>query len=227
MRDDGQGNLFADAETLVFNTSTGAYQVPLSGIGSLARSTVDQASAEIRAAVDGDTQIALSTVNQTINQNKTDIQNTISQLATTTQNIANNVTTISNTIDSPRQSYEALSSNRGTTVQIPEQTIISLCGDSDGCSLRIGMYDWDGTARTASRETLFYYNGTTKTWRSSSGDISGTNGNHVTEHPLNAWSCYFTDAQYTNWVDNSDTDLNFGLMSWNQYVATCRLTIID
>jgi hypothetical protein len=47
MKQDASGNLFADAQTLFFNTSTGAYQVPLAGIGSLARSTVDQVKSEI------------------------------------------------------------------------------------------------------------------------------------------------------------------------------------
>jgi hypothetical protein len=130
-------------------------------------------------------------------------------------------------VEEGRKSYEALSSGRGTSVEIPEQIIADLCGDFDGCSLRIGMYNWDNTGRTASRETLFYYNNAAKTWRSSAGDIAGLNGNGATEHPLNAWACYFTDGKYTNWQDNGDLNLNFGLLSWNQYVADCRLTIID
>jgi hypothetical protein len=48
LRADSNGNLFADAQTLFFNTSTGAYQVPLSGIGALTRSTVDQVKSNIQ-----------------------------------------------------------------------------------------------------------------------------------------------------------------------------------
>ena len=53
-----------------------------------------------------------------------------------------------------RQTYTAWSSQRGSTVNIPEATVKALCGDWDGCTLRMGMYNWDGTGRTASRDSL-------------------------------------------------------------------------
>jgi hypothetical protein len=114
-------------------------------------------------------------------------------------------------------------------VPIPEETIIQLCGDIDGCSIRMGMYNWDGRGNTASRYTLFFYNSSTKMWRSSLSDKYGQNNNRTTEHIIDTspWSCYFTDGQYGNWKNNGDNDLAFGLLSWNQYNATCRLTIID
>ena len=130
-------------------------------------------------------------------------------------------------IANERQTYTAWSAGRGTTVNIPELTIVDLCGDWDGCTLRMGMYNWDGTGRTASRDSLYYYNNATKTWRASRDDRAGMNGNGVTEHIMEAWACYFTDGQYANWTNNGDFNLGFGLLSWNQYVATCKLTIID
>ena len=130
-------------------------------------------------------------------------------------------------IANERQTITAWASGRGTSVNIPEQTIIDLCGDWDGCTLRMGMYNWDGSGRTASRDSLFYYNASTKTWRASEGDTAGTNGNGVTEHIMNSWACYFTDGWYINWANIGDIDLNFALLSWNQYNATCKLTIID
>jgi hypothetical protein len=126
-----------------------------------------------------------------------------------------------------RQTYTASNSTRGSTVSIPEKTIYDLCGDSDGCTLRMGMYNWDGTARTASRSSLFYYNRYNKNWRAEREDKAGTNNNNVTEHVMQAWACYFTDGEYINWYNRGDYDLNFGLLSWNQYNATCKLTIID
>lgn len=51
MRTDKNGNSFADALTLVFNTSAGAYQVPLAGIGRLSDISVDEATTQIKAAV--------------------------------------------------------------------------------------------------------------------------------------------------------------------------------
>lgn len=128
---------------------------------------------------------------------------------------------------SARETVTASVAGRGTSVNIPEATIIDLCGDLDGCALRMGMYNWDGTARTASRESLFYYNSWAKTWRASAGDAAGTNNNGVTEHVMNSWACYFTDGWYINWANIGDIDLGFALLSWNQYNATCRLTIID
>jgi len=91
----------------------------------------------------------------------------------------------------------------------------------------MGMYNWDGTARTASRSSLFYYNRYNKNWRAEREDKAGTNNNNVTQHVMQAWACYFTDGEYINWYNRGDYDLNFGLLSWNQYNATCKLTIID
>lgn len=89
------------------------------------------------------------------------------------------------------------------------------------------MYNWDGTARTASRSSLFYYNRYNKNWRAEREDKAGTNNNNVTQHVMQAWACYFTDGEYINWYNRGDYDLNFNLLSWNQYNATCKLTIID
>lgn len=130
-------------------------------------------------------------------------------------------------IANERQTITAWSSGRGSTVNIPELIVSDLCGDWEGCTLRMGMYNWDGSGRTASRDSLFYYNKFTKTWRASEADREGTNNNGVTEHVMEAWACYLTDGEYIDWFNRGDFDLNFGLLSWNQYVATCDLTIID
>ncbi|MBI2136531.1 hypothetical protein HYU06_05660 [Candidatus Woesearchaeota archaeon] len=127
-----------------------------------------------------------------------------------------------------RKSYYAPKSSRGTTIKIPELEIIDLCGDDDGCEVRMIMYDWDGNLRSASRTFNFFYNKDNKKWRTELNDIEGTNGADGTQHiagPI--WSCYFTDGKFDNWVDQGDTDLDFGLLSWNQADAECRLFVID
>jgi hypothetical protein len=124
-----------------------------------------------------------------------------------------------------RASFAAAKTDRGKTIPIPESTIIQLCSGMDGCSVRLGMYNWDDTGRVASREFLFFYNAQTKVWRSSS-DSAGTKENNVTEHVYVAWSCYFTDGAYDNWQDKGDTGPNFGLLSWNQYNAGCYITFV-
>lgn len=116
---------------------------------------------------------------------------------------------------------------RGETYPIPESVVSRLCGDFDGCKVRIGMYNWDGTGRIASRETLFYYNASNKNWRASLGDQAGSNRDNTTQHINKSWSCYFTDGTYSGFRNIGDPDLNFGLLSWNQYNAGCLLTIID
>jgi len=128
---------------------------------------------------------------------------------------------------SERVTITAWSGTRGSTVNIPYQTVADLCGDWDGCTLRMGMYNWDGTARTASRSNLFYYNKWNGNWRAEGGDRAGTNNNNTTQHIMRSWACYFTDGEYINWFNRGDFNTNFGLLSWNQYNATCKLTIID
>ncbi|MBU2713142.1 hypothetical protein [Zooshikella harenae] len=131
------------------------------------------------------------------------------------------------TIASDRITIFASKSTRGRTVSIPQFRIDELCGDIDGCQLRMAMYNWDGKGRTASRSNLFYYNKTNRAWRAENGDKQGTDFNGKTEHIMQSWSCYFTDGTYRNWKNTGDSAIGFSLLSWNQYNADCRLTIID
>ncbi|MGI0119522.1 LamG-like jellyroll fold domain-containing protein [Zooshikella sp. RANM57] len=133
-----------------------------------------------------------------------------------------------------RKHYFVPREQRGTSLTIPEADIIELCGDEDGCQLRLGMEGFLGSTgehskRVASRSSLFYYDAETKQWRASINDDNGNNSNNVTQHIMKIWSCAFTDGKYQNWKDLSDTDTSFGLLSWNNhgYNANCRLTIID
>jgi hypothetical protein len=130
-------------------------------------------------------------------------------------------------IASDQSTYTAWSSQRGNTVNIPEARVAQLCGDIDGCEVRIAMYNWDGSGRTASRSSLFYYNTRNRAWRAEAGDRAGTSNNNQTEHVMNAWSCYFTDGNYSQWYNHGDLDGNFAVLSWNQYNATCRVTLVD
>jgi len=103
LKSDGNGNLFADAQSLIFNTSTGAYQVPLSGIGSLARSTVDQATSEIRTAVNSDTQTFLANENQNtqklISTINTELKSSIDKINTRINGISLNIVRVPNLYD--------------------------------------------------------------------------------------------------------------------------------
>ena len=86
---------------------------------------------------------------------------------------------------SDRQTYTAWQWQRGSTVNVPESVVRELCGDWDGCTIRMGMWNWDGTRRTASRESLFYYDSYTGNWRAERGDTAGTTDNNYTQHVMN------------------------------------------
>ncbi|MGO7038431.1 hypothetical protein ACCS60_08695 [Rhizobium acaciae] len=126
-----------------------------------------------------------------------------------------------------RATFEALRTQRGTTAKIPLEVVVKLCSGKDGCTVRIGMHNWDDTGRVASRHFLFFYNKENGAWRAEAGDVAGTNKNNGTQHVNNSWACYFTDGLYENWQDKGDIDDNFGLLSWNQYNADCYLTLVN
>jgi hypothetical protein len=125
-----------------------------------------------------------------------------------------------------RITYRVSRTERGKTIPIPVRDVARLCGDMDGCSVRIGMHNWDDTGRVASREFLLFYNPRNRVWRASLSDTAGTDANNVVEHVNTSWSCYMTDGEYSNF-SGRDGEAGFGLLSWNQYNADCWLTMID
>ncbi|MEI6746338.1 MAG: hypothetical protein WCL34_10275 [Methylococcaceae bacterium] len=96
MSGDGKGGLFADAETLVFNTDAGSYQVPMVTIGLSPRVTVEEAVANLQ-----------SNVNSQISQVKTDYQKAITSafIAPT-----NSITSLRADVDSHTRSIGYLKS---------------------------------------------------------------------------------------------------------------------
>lgn len=133
-----------------------------------------------------------------------------------------------------RVSYVASRNQQGNTVSIPVTDVTRLCGDMDGCTARIAMYNWDGAGRVASREFQLYYNPQNRNWRSFTAtpqtgavDVEGRDVNNVIEHVNNTWTCYMTDGEYTNSA-GTDAAAGFGLLFWTQYNAgACWLTLID
>lgn len=133
-----------------------------------------------------------------------------------------------------RKHYFVPREQRGTSLDIPEADIIELCGDEDGCQLRLGMEGWRGPTgphgkRVAFKSAVFHYEGETKKWRSSYNNNDSDNNNRVSQHVMQVWSCYFTDGKYKNFNNLGDIDTSFSLLSSRDqgYNANCRLTIID
>jgi hypothetical protein len=123
----------------------------------------------------------------------------------------------------------------GRTRQIPQQVINDLCGDKDGCEVRLGMTLWDNNAstQTASITGVLYYSIDDGRWRASDnvGNAEGVDGSNGTQHAMNAWNtCFFTDGSYSNYADQGDSQKGMSLLVWNGYGnagRTCELTLID
>lgn len=127
----------------------------------------------------------------------------------------------------------------GSTVPVPDDIMVELCGDRDGCEFRLGLtrwVDWDYRTAAASDGGRLYYDPLNGHWRTDRS-VQGTDGDGVIEHPLNAgnrdgdtWdTCYFTDGTYSGFVGLSDGP-GFSLLMWNGYDGaerTCELTLID
>jgi len=149
--------------------------------------------------------------------------------------------------DEPETTYEIFSRYHlsltapkygGRTKAIPHDTLVALCGDQDGCQVRLAMTRWTNDTQTesASRTFMFYYSGSDGHWRSGwqEGDISGVDGNGVTQHAYNIWNtCFFTDGTYSNYKDEGDKVKGMQLLVWNNQGQfnnrnrTCELTLMD
>jgi hypothetical protein len=126
-------------------------------------------------------------------------------------------------------------SYQGRTKTIPQDTLVALCGDADGCEIRLGMTRWDNSAETetASHLFLFYYSNENGHWRSrtTDGETLGIDGDGKTQHVKDAWgTCFFTDGNYDGYQDKGDPGRGMQLLVWNGFNGpnrTCELTIID
>jgi len=114
------------------------------------------------------------------------------------------------------------------STSIPISVIEELCGDEDGCKVRVWMTNYTPNYAAASRESLFFYDKTTRRYRSSNGDRTGQNYNGVkAEHALIFWSCHFTDTEYINGSMTND-DANMHLLNWSAYTnETCNIAFFD
>ncbi|MEL6182129.1 MAG: hypothetical protein AAFS10_24420 [Myxococcota bacterium] len=128
--------------------------------------------------------------------------------------------------------YHITHTQQGYTTELDMERINTLCGDADGCSVRLGMRRWNSNNDTAaaSRVYIMYYNASDRRWRLSN-DAFGGIGDGVRQHAINIWStCYLTDGLYTNYADRGDNGVGFKLLLWNGYRGanrSCELTFVD
>jgi hypothetical protein len=117
-------------------------------------------------------------------------------------------------------------SNTPHTVPVDDAVLTALCQDADGCTIRLGMRDWDPARgkgdMVAIGPTHFIIsaikgNGT-RDWTYGNGGAAGgshgTDGNSTVNHVLVVHNaCYFTDGEYFNGI-GTDTAQGFGLLNW-------------
>ena len=124
----------------------------------------------------------------------------------------------------------------GKTKTIPQETLVALCGDPDGCQVRLAMTRWAGDVYTeaASVFFMFYYSAANGRWRASAtdaGNAEGVDGDRTTKHVRDLYgTCFFTDGTYSNYESRGDAEKGMQLLVWKDYShpnRTCELTLID
>ena len=125
---------------------------------------------------------------------------------------------------------------------VPVDTAIlnQLCGDVDGCKASLYMRSWDASnigllaGVGPHGVSLSALNATQTRFRTGnpidSSVTTGVDNNGAVNHALQAYDCYFTDAEYLN-GSGTDTAAGFNVLNWNSvYPATtmvCVLVIDD
>jgi type II secretory pathway pseudopilin PulG len=130
-----------------------------------------------------------------------------------------------------RYHVEATKAVVTNTVSLDMAIVNALCKDEDGCSVTLGMRDWDSAAQpgnVASRGPYrFYISQSSNWWRLSNTDSAGNDGDGVVQHILYVWDCYFTDGTYTS-GSGSDPSVQLGLLNWNaNYTDPNMVCVLD
>jgi len=100
---------------------------------------------------------------------------------------------------------------------IYSQSIYNICSDGDGCTVTLGMKDWDTNqpGNIASRGPYKFFSGSgggvKSWWRVSDTDWSGKKYDDSVSHIIQAFDCFFTDASLISSGNLYDRGYNFGL----------------
>jgi hypothetical protein len=127
--------------------------------------------------------------------------------------------------------------NAGSTVPIPEDVLTTLCGDGDGCELRLQMTRWldsGSTAAIGQESGRLHYDTQSGRWQLD--ERRGTDGDGTAEQIISArastsaWDvCYLTDGTYLKHVSTGD-NRGLAVLFWSGYADvrhTCELSVID
>ena len=132
--------------------------------------------------------------------------------------------------------YHVSHTVKGSTVLLDQDRIGQLCGDVDGCEVRIAMRLWRGAQDTAAASRVFHlhYDVPTRRWRigeTGADERFGQIGDN--QHTLVREifdTCYLTERVYDNFNIGLDDGQGFKLLLWNGFNGPdrrCELTFID
>ena len=119
-----------------------------------------------------------------------------------------------------------------STIPLDNALLQELCGDMDGCMIRLGFsHDVDNdNGRVSFTYWTFSLNTQNNTWIAHRLDgvesypVGQDNDGVV--HWLQHWECYLTDAEYVN-DTATDNALGFGLLNWHTTNHFCIVVIDD
>lgn len=132
--------------------------------------------------------------------------------------------------------------NTPDSVPVNDAVLTQLCQDIDGCTITLGMRDWEpahGRGMLATIGPVRFSISANKTNGTRDWDMrlqagnntAGTDGSGGTQHAIIAWDCIFTDSAYANGQDLGDTQTGFALLNWhgsyNSADMVCVLIIED
>jgi hypothetical protein len=137
----------------------------------------------------------------------------------------------------------------GVTVPLDTAVVDDLCRDKDGCRVSLMMVNYDGNGAIAPLSEQLYISETAeRSWRMSNIGgtygglpVDGLDGSNTGIQSLQAWDCFFVDAELYTGVPNGHSDVTpgFGLLNyqgcanWSPCNAatdsfmTCRVVIED
>jgi hypothetical protein len=138
--------------------------------------------------------------------------------------------------DHGRITVSLLKNANKNLVVVPLDQLTLLCGDEDGCVVRLSMNNYSSSSSPAhinapaSASTLLFLNTLSNQWRTSEpASQRGTFGNGNIEHALSLFNtCYLTDGYYKGSTPSGDKNTGLSLMAWPlSESAGCSVTFID
>ncbi len=133
--------------------------------------------------------------------------------------------------NAPRKSFCLKKSEQITTIEIGG--VSKLCGDLDGCEVRLGQFRYEPNDIVWSRRGLLFYNQSNHYWKASQDTTSGTRDQTGMDKAQNSQivmttaDCQLVDGDKVTGGKLEDASSGFGLYRAKTGTGVCWLTLID